>query len=157
MTEKFVIQLAREEDSKEIAELIHSVIHYVLSNPSDSGAEGFMSSISQAAISKCINSKAFLYVLCFKGTQLVGAAALRDNTHLYHLFVDPDLHRLGVGSKLWRHLKSEAKKAGNPGNFTVNSSLFAVPIYSAFGFVSVGEPQSKNGIQFQPMQLSENG
>jgi GNAT superfamily N-acetyltransferase len=156
MSEKFVIQLACEADSKEIAELIQRVAHYFLSDPPGNGAEGFMSSISQAAISKRIKNKDFLYVLCFIDSRLVGTAALRDNKHIYHLFVDPDFHRLGVGKKLWRHLKSEADRAGNLGNFTVNSSIFAVPVYSAFGFVSVGEPQSKNGIQFQPMQLSAN-
>jgi GNAT superfamily N-acetyltransferase len=157
MTKNLVIQLARDTDSENIAKLVQSVAHYFLSNPSESGAEGFMNSISQESISKYINNPDFIYAICLNGSNLVGVAALRNNSHIYHLFVNPDFHRLGIGKELWHFLKSEAQKRGNIGNFTVNSSIFAVPVYSAFGFVSVGEPQVKNGIQFQSMQISANG
>ncbi|MDP1540215.1 MAG: GNAT family N-acetyltransferase [Moraxellaceae bacterium] len=157
MTKNLAIQLAREADSEIIAELVQSVAHYCLSDPSGSGAEGFINSISQESISKYINSADFIYALCFINSKLAGVAALRNNTHIYHLFVNPDFHRLGIGRKLWQFLKSEAENLGNPGSFTVNSSIFAVPVYSAFGFVPVGEPQVKNGVQFQPMQISANG
>ena len=157
MTENLVIQLACDTDSENIAELIQSAAHYFLSEPSGRGAEGFIASISQESISKYISNKDFIYALCFNDTKLVGIAALRNNSHIYHLFVNPEFHRLGIGRKLWQFLKSEAKNCGNLGNFTVTSSIFAVPVYSAFGFVPVGEPQVKNGVQFQSMQVSAKG
>jgi hypothetical protein len=45
-------------------------------------------------------------------------------------------------------------RAGNPGQFTVNASLNAVPVYEKFGFVQQGEAQRMHGICFQPMRLS---
>jgi predicted GNAT family N-acyltransferase len=38
------------------------------------------------------------------------------------------------------------------GGFTVNSSLSAVPVYQAFGFVPAGSIQSMHGISFLPMR-----
>lgn len=157
MKKNLVIQLARKTDSEVIAELVQGVAHYFLSDPSGSGAKGFMNSISQESISKYISNTYFIYALCFIDSKLAGVAALRNKSHIYHLFVNPDFHRLGIGRRLWQYLKSEAEHCGNPGDFTVNSSIFAVPLYSAFGFFPVGEPQVKNGIQFQPMQIGANG
>ena len=56
-------------------------------------------------------------------------------------------------------VEAAALQAGNPGKFTVNSSLNAVPVYQRFGFVANGPVVQKHGIAFQPMllQLGENG
>ncbi|WP_178090544.1 GNAT family N-acetyltransferase [Pseudomonas sp. SJZ079] len=157
MNGKLVIQLARETDSVCVAKLIHSVAHYFLLNPSVAGADGFMASISQAAIAGYITDEKFSYVLGFIDTELAGVAALRDNKHIYHLFVHPDFHRQGVAYGLWQYLKTEAVKNDNVEAFTVNSSIYAVPVYSRFGFIPTAELQNKNGIQFVPMRLSAHG
>jgi ribosomal protein S18 acetylase RimI-like enzyme len=157
MNENLIIQSAHETDSAHVAELIHSVAHYFLPTPSGVGVESFMASISQTAIAGYITAKNFNYILGFMGTKLVGVAALRDNKHIYHLFVHPEFHRRGIANKLWQHLKSEALKHEGAGTFTVNSSIYAAPMYSRFGFAPTSEPQNKNGIQFVPMQLSVCG
>lgn len=147
------IHPARETDAPAIAELVQSLAHYFLPNPAIAGTEAFLSSISQAAITGYVTAPNFSYLAGFIDNRLVGVAALRDNKHLYHLFVHPDFHRQGIAEKLWLHLKDEAMAAVNPGLFTVNASLYAVPVYSQFGFVPLSEPQTRNGVQFQPMQL----
>jgi hypothetical protein len=42
-------------------------------------------------------------------------------------------------------------RTSNSSFFTVNSSLFAVPVYLRFGFVRAGEQQTRNGVTVQPM------
>ena len=152
ISEQLVIQPAQAADAPSVAELIQGVAHYFLASPSAAGAEGFRASLSPAAVASYINSQDFIYVLGFIEAELVGVAALRDNRHTYHLFVRPDFHRQGIAKRLWQQLKSQAIAAGNTQGFTVNSSLFAVPVYAGFGFRPAGEAQTKNGIHFQPMQ-----
>ena len=84
------------------------------------------------------------------GTELVGVAALRGQTHVHHLFVRADLHGQGIARGLWQRLKA---KAGDTTHFTVNSSLYAVPTYAAFGFVPTAEAQARSGVRYQPMAL----
>lgn len=146
-----LIQPAQESDAPSVAELIQTVAHYFLAAPSAAGAEGFLASLSPAAIAGYIRSQDFIYVLAFIEAELVGVAALRDNKHVYHLFVRPDCHRLGIAKRLWQELKSQARAGGNTQGFTVNSSLYAVPVYVSFGFLPTGAAQAKNGISFQPM------
>lgn len=147
------IQPAQAADAPGVAELIQGVAHYFLASPSAAGAEGFLASLSPAAIAGYIDSPDFIYMLGFIEAQLVGVAALRANQHIYHLFVRPDFHRLGIAKRLWQELNSRALAAGNTQGFTVNSSLYAVPVYAGFGFTPTGEAQARNGIHFQPMHF----
>ena len=62
-----------------------------------------------------------------------------------------------MARELWQLAKEQAVRAGNPGRFTVNSSLGAMPVYERFGFVSSEPTVAKHGIAFQPMLLIEDG
>ena len=154
MTETLMIRAAEEADAPSIAALVQSLAHYFLASPAMEGAEAFLSSLSQAAIADCIKAPNFSYLVGFIDNALVGVAALREQKHIHHLFVHPDFHRQGIAQKLWLRLKGDAITAGNPGLFTVNASLYAVPVYLQFGFAPTAEPQTRNGVQFQPMQLA---
>lgn len=84
---------------------------------------------------------------------IAGFIAMRDNKHVFHMFVDKPYHRQGVARALWDVARETAMAAGNPGIFTVNSSNHALPVYEAFGFVRTDTTQCKNGIYFNPMQF----
>ncbi|ATJ87858.1 GNAT family N-acetyltransferase [Ralstonia solanacearum] len=84
---------------------------------------------------------------------MAGVAAIRDNAHLYHLFVDQRPQEKGFGTQRWAHAKRTAIQAGNRGHFTVNSTVFAVTVYEAFGFRVTGPKTERNGIPFFPMTL----
>ncbi len=79
--------------------------------------------------------------------------ALRDNQHLFHLFVAPTYHGTGLARRLWEVVRNAAVAKGNPGDFTVNSSLNAVVVYSKFGFIPTSEVKQMHGISFQPMAV----
>jgi predicted GNAT family N-acyltransferase len=55
---------------------------------------------------------------------------------------------------LWERALEELRTAGSDKAFTVNSSLSAVPVYEAFGFVPAGSIQRMHGISFLPMRCS---
>lgn len=148
------IRLASEDDAQAIALLIQGVAHYFLADPSGGESARFLSSFSKESVLGCITSPDFHYLVAVHGDDLIGAAALRDNRHIHHLFVSPAYQRQGIASLLWQHLKESAIRSGNTEGFTVNSSLYAVPVYSRWGFISTTGPQTKNGVSFQPMQLA---
>ena len=85
----------------------------------------------------------------------MGVVAIRDNSHLFQLFVIESLHSQGKGTLLWHHAKAAAIHAGNPGRFTVNSTVFGVPVYKTFGFKAVGPKTETKGIAFVPMLLDQ--
>ncbi|AEG70682.1 GNAT family N-acetyltransferase [Ralstonia solanacearum] len=84
---------------------------------------------------------------------MAGVAAIRDNAHLHHPFVDQRLQGKGFGVQRWEHAKRAAIQAGNPGRFTVNATVFAITVYEAFGFRVTGPKTARNGIAFSPMTL----
>lgn len=140
-------------DAENISTFIRGEAHYCTVNPSGDGAEHFFASITPEAIASYITSPDFIYLLGFVGVELVGVVAIRDGKHLYHLFVASKFHRLGIGSILWSHAKTKALEIGNTEGFTVNSSLFAVPVYERLGFQIHGARVEEKGIVFVPMKL----
>ena len=94
-----------------------------------------------------------VYHVVLVGGELAGFIAIRNNDHLYHLFVDRRWHRLGLARRLWDVARGEAIARGGSGSFTVNASNFAVPVYEAFGFVRTAPLQCVKGLKVNPMRL----
>jgi len=82
--------------------------------------------------------------------------SIRENNHLYHLFVAEQYQRKGIAQKLWEKAKNDCLKSGNPGTFTVNSSNNAIAVYESFGFQQSEPTQELNGVLFNPMILKLN-
>ena len=75
-----------------------------------------------------------------------------NGSHLFHLFVERAHQGQGIARRLWERALAELCAPNSDGGFTVNSSLRAVPVYQAFGFVAAGSIQSMHGISFLPMR-----
>lgn len=95
-----------------------------------------------------------VYYVAELGGSVAGFIALRDNQHVFHLFVDQAHHRKGIARALWQVAREAAVKAGNAGVFTVNSSNYALPAYQSMGFERTDVMQFKDGIYYNPMQLN---
>ncbi|MFD2366104.1 GNAT family N-acetyltransferase [Pseudoduganella sp. GCM10020061] len=147
------IRIANASDADAISALIGSVMHHLTIDPAGHGAEAFIATMSPASIATTIAAPNMHYLVGFEGGVLAGAVALRDNRHLYHLFVAPAFQRRGLATRLWQAVHDHARAHGNPGLFTVNSSIHAVPLYEALGFRATGTRTEMNGIAFLPMQL----
>jgi GNAT superfamily N-acetyltransferase len=148
------VERAAFADAPRISALIRELSKPFLVSPSGEGAEPFFAAISESAIQGYVSARNFDYFVAEEQGQLAGVVALRDNGHLFHLFVAEPFQGRGIGGKLWHMVKAKALQSGNPGKFTVNSSLNARPVYERFGFVASGPVVQTHGIAFQPMQLS---
>lgn len=148
------IRPATIDDADAFSQLLHSVTSYFTIHPNGEGAELFFETITPAAMAQRLQSTQFTY---WAGVDhlghLIGVVGIRDNAHLYHLYVAPDQHRKGYASQLWAHAKQAALAAGNPGDFTVNSSLYAEKLYLGLGFVPTSEKQEMHGLAYIPMRL----
>lgn len=151
------IKRASITDSPRVSSLIRSLSEPFFLLPNGEGAEQFLAAISEASVQSYISAPNFAYFVAESEGRLVGLVAMRDNSHLYHLFVEQSYQGKGLARELWQLVKAQAIQAGNPGKFTVNSSLNAVPVYERFGFKASGPKAEMHGIAFQPMQLLETG
>ena len=83
---------------------------------------------------------------------MAGVVAMRENTHLFHLFVPRALHRQGMARQLWRAARDASIARGNTTGFTVNSSVYALPFYESLGFVATAPRVEADGIAYVPMR-----
>ena len=149
------IRLAQASDAPDISRLISQLTRFFTVDPKGVGAESFLSGLETSSISRLVTAPNFRYHVGLQGEEMVGVVAIRDNFHLFHLFVIESLHSQGKGTLLWLYAKAAAIHAGNPGRFTVNSTVFGVPVYKTFGFKAVGPKTETKGIAFVPMQLDQ--
>ncbi len=147
------IRPAQPEDASAISDLIHRLAPYCTIEPDGKGAEQFFASISRESIESYIRSPNFAYFVATVDNQLMGVAALRDTSHVYHVFVASEFHGKGYGRVLWEHLRDHAQQHGPITRFTVNSSSYAEQMYRHFGFTPTSEKQIMHGLAFIPMEI----
>lgn len=143
------IRPARLEDAPAISALIRELLPYMTVAADGSGAEAFVRTLQASAIAVCLGDSRYRYQLGWLDGQLAGVVAVRDGSHLFHLFVARALHGRGLGRQLWQAARVEAP-AGT--GFTVNSSVFALPMYQRFGFEAQGAVIERDGIAYIPMR-----
>ena len=151
--ESLPIRQATPEDTPAIAALVLSLSRYFLADPErPEAAEAFFRTITPEAIAGYISGGRFRYHVAEDARELAGVVAVRDGGHLYHLFVAERFHRRGLATRLWEHARGDAIARGNPGRFTVNASLIAVPLYERLGFAASAPAVVQDGIAFQAME-----
>ena len=148
------IRTATPADATAISTLIASVMPHLTIRPDGQGAEQFIATMSPQGIASTIAAANMRYLACDIDNQLAAVVAMRDNAHLYHMFVSPAFQRRGIATRLWQVIRDEALANGNPGRFTVNSSIYALPLYEAIGFRATADRMEVNGIAFVPMELA---
>ncbi len=147
------IRRATVSDAPRIHSLIMSLTPMFMLSPTGEGGEAFFASVSSAAMQGYIGAPNFCFWLVEDGPRLLGMVALRDNRHLFNLFIAAGNQRQGLGSQLWQIARNHALAQGNPGEFTVNASANAVGLYQRFGFIASGPRVEQHGLAFVPMQL----
>lgn len=138
-------------DAVPIAALIASLRSRVTDHPDGIGAEGFLASVSAEAEAGYLASPRHAFLLAWHGDDLAGFIALRDGSHLFHLFVAEAWQGRGLAGWLWRTLRDAARQHDPALRFTVNASPDAVPVYVRWGFRAAGPEVAVDGIRFLPM------
>ena len=139
-------------DAEAIAALIDSFQSELTDDPSGAGAGEYLASVSVEAEREYLVSERYRYLVAYSDSQLAGFIAIRDGSHLFHLFVERAHQGQGIARRLWERALEELCAPNSDGDITVNSSLSAVPVYQAFGFVPARSTQSMHGISFLPMR-----
>ncbi len=144
-------------DAVKISELIYSLTHLFFAEPDGNGAEHFLQMITPAGLVAFMAQPNINSLLGEDEDIFCGVVAVRNNSHLQHLYVVPKFQGRGIGKYLWETARDQAIAAGNNGEFTVNASLNAVPFYSRMGFEATGDVSLTGGLRFQPMKLTDYG
>lgn len=151
-----IIRTATPADSELISKLVSQLSEkYITNEFSSKGRESLLKSMTPAAIKTYIQS-GYRYHVAMLENKLVGVVGVKENRHLYHLFVDENHQRQGIASELWRVASQVCLDEGNPGVFTVSSSTYAKAVYEHLGFVAKSGPQNKNDVIVIPMRLTIN-
>ena len=156
MVDEVTIREATAGDAEAISALVVSLAPFYLADPADrEAAKPFFDSVSAEMQRKILTGWGCQCHVAESGGEIVGVLGIRQATHLYHLFVAETFHGRGIARRLWRTAKAAARAAGNPGRFTVYSSLHAVPVYERFGFRPIGPKVHQHGVAYVPMVLDE--
>jgi ribosomal protein S18 acetylase RimI-like enzyme len=121
------VRVGSPSDAEAVAGLIASFQSELTDDPSGIGAERFLASVSVQAEREYLASARYRYLLAFSGSEFAGFIAIRDGSHLFHLFVARAYQGQGLGRRLWQQALRELCTPNSEGVFTVNSSLSAVP------------------------------
>lgn len=142
------IRQARAQDAEAISDLILSLSSYFIAEPDSAEIRPFLETLSTDATTERINSENFNCLVAEQDSRILGVMAVRDGSHVYHLFVRSDAHGQGIARALWEHFRSMSAERV----FTVNSSLYAVPVYERLGFSATEAPKKADGLEFVPME-----
>ncbi len=147
----FTIRQATAFDAEAASHLVTGLAHYFLADPASAQAAPFMAGLNPSAYAERLSSSPFKHYVAEDAAGLCGIVALRDGSHVYHLFVRADAQGRGIARALWLHAMQQSSHA----TFTVNASLHAVPVYERLGFVAAAGPQQSRGVVFVPMVYSQ--
>jgi ribosomal protein S18 acetylase RimI-like enzyme len=144
------VRIASTQDSKAIGSIIRGESLHFLVEPEGEEAQRFYAALEPDAIEKSMTEPSRCYLVAEEGSKIVGMIMIRDNSYISQFFVVAQYQGRGIGAKLCLALQN-ALSAGGSGEFKVDSSLVARPVYESLGFVAVGEPTVRSGFKFIPM------
>ena len=145
-------RLANEQDARRISLLVVPLVErFIAYNFEPSAAMRLLNSMTDESFRKYLR-QGYQYHVVEHGGRLQGVVGTRDNRHLFHLFVSESIQGRGVGKTLWELARDACLAGGNKGEFTVNSSRYAVGFYRKLGFVFEGF-ESRQGVVSAAMRL----
>ncbi|GAB3450250.1 GNAT family N-acetyltransferase [Massilia solisilvae] len=148
-----LIRPLEDADIPAVARLFRAAaLEFIVHESPPEGAANFLRENDEEGLRGFVR-QGHVYHVALADGELAGFVAVRELTHLFHLFVDKRWHGQGVARRLWEVARRAALDAGNPGFFTVNSSNHALPVYAAWGFVPTAERQFTKGLYYTPMRL----
>ena len=115
---------------------------------SEQGIESFRTFIQVNSIQELMNKGELEFWGAYTGEKLAGVIAVKNETHVSLLFVDPTVHRQGMATALFEEAFTVCS-----GSITVNSSPYALAFYRRLGFMDQTAEQTVDGIRFIPMKL----
>lgn len=150
MPENIIIRMAAPADVPAITSLIRSILPF-LTEAGD--GVSFADTVTEENVLGFVTESDGRYQVAIVDDELAGVVSVRDNTHLFQLYVAERFHGRGVARALWQAARDDALQRGNAGRFTVKSSPYAVSVYERFGFKPTGPRAEQGGLVYVPMLL----
>lgn len=147
------IRKGKKQDAAQVSSLLLELSkEFIVGEFSESGKQHFLGEFTVEKIAEKMSADNFRFHLAEDNGGLIGVVAVRDNKHLYYLFVAKSHQKQGLSRALLERAKSESLPFNDSGVFTVNASNYAVKAYERLGFVLKGTTQETNGVLYIPME-----
>ena len=143
MVDKFICKITNK-DAQKLSSLSNSLLKYLFD---EEIPKWFKDSFSAEEFEKRIHSKDYKHFAYVIKNQIVGFIVIKEDNHLFHLFVDEKYHQQYIGKKLWEYVKKNILFE----TMTTNASLYAINVYESFGFVKQKDIQTYKELEFLPM------
>ncbi|WP_017221467.1 GNAT family N-acetyltransferase [Moritella dasanensis] len=148
-----ILRKATVNDIDGISQLISTlVIQYIFPTCSKEGGQLILNSMTPNNILAYLKA-GYEYHVAEINAELVGVVGIKNNSHLYHLFIADSQQGKGLSRTLWEMARDVCLANGNTGYFTVNSALNATGVYLKFGFEPTCGVREKFGVKDMPMEL----
>lgn len=153
MSAQLNIRPIAPSDIEPVADLLAALAtEFIIGKFAPEAQQRFLANNNAAAIRDLI-ACGYRYHVAELNGEVAGFAGVRDNKHLYHLFVEKSAQQCGLGRRLWHFAKHDCLNNGHRAVFTVNASDNAVQFYERLGFLRDGVAQNANGVLYNPMRL----
>ncbi len=143
------IRTMEARDIAPVAALLRQLaIQFITNEMSAEAGAAFLDQHDAPALARRLE-QAYQYQVAEQDDVIIGFVGVREQSHLFHLFVAQAWHGRGVARALWQHAMQHA---GHHGPYTVNASTYALKAYQALGFVPTMPAQCANGVTYTPMR-----
>lgn len=147
----FQVRAAHRSDMTGVSALMRkSASKFIVPDLTHAAASHLLASLDEESLlysyANCIQ-----YWVAESEGELAGVFGIKSVNHVLHCFVEECHQRRGVGRLMWQFVLREASTQESDPQFTVNSSLYAVPFYKELGFIAVSGVRQREGVKFVPM------
>ncbi|MEW8562703.1 MAG: GNAT family N-acetyltransferase [Candidatus Thiodiazotropha sp.] len=148
------IVLMKKGEEQRTYELIVRVFHkYVAPVYSQKGVDKFLGMISPEILSEMRIGEGSFVLLAKDRSDIIGMLAVKNESHIALIFIDPKYQRRGVGKNLLnRAIEICLDRDPKLSEVTVSSSPNSKSFYKSVGFTIQGDEIDENGMRFTPMR-----
>lgn len=139
------MRLARIADAPAVARLARRVVRrWILPEQPPVAVIALEESLRVSVIREKIAAGQRFH-LAFVDGVLAGVAAMRNDSHVFQLFVGTRYQGQGIARRLWERLRRDGVRRAGTRDFTLNAAPGAVPVYLHLGFVIDHDPARPRG------------
>lgn len=129
------MRLARIDDAPAVARLARRVLRRWIVPEQPPVAVVALEEALRASVIRQKIEAGQRFHLAFVDNALAGVAAVRNDSHVFQLFVGTRYQGQGVARKLWDRLRRDCVRRAGTRAFTLNAAPGAVAVYLHMGFV----------------------
>lgn len=153
MSDDIEIRWAERKDWKPAMTMIwRTFLKFEGEDYTEEGIQNFFEFITDNTIYRSFLLGTYQMLVALDGGKIIGAASIRNRTHLSLLFVDEDYHRQGVGSSLMNQLCQYLKEEEGENYMSLKAAPGAVDFYRKLGFRIVSPEEEISGIRVTSME-----